>query len=162
MLYKLHRPKEIAITMNILLVLFCFILGLTRTLAGTLDGTLKPKYSWQLRGMFDKEKDKLTHTYINMEYENIYSNIIQNAILGKTEIKFTILCWNEHDRHPIIKSVISDDIIRKIDIYQLSKENISIAILHKIKITFPDANITMETDSSINNYNKCIYYNIQW
>jgi hypothetical protein len=53
-------------------------------------------------------------------------------------------------------------IVRNIELYQISKENISITILHKIKITFPDANITMETDNTVENYSKCVYYNFQW
>jgi hypothetical protein len=89
--------------MNYILLL-CYVLS--------VFGTSNVIYKHQLRGLFDKEKNKLTNTYTDMEYENIYSNIIQNAILGKTEIKFTILCWNEHNthnkHHHLIKNVLDD------------------------------------------------------
>ncbi len=132
-------------------------------------GTPDTIYTHQLRGMFENEKNRLTDTYIHMEYENIYSNIIQRAIIGETEIRFSILCVNQHYRHrdmpylhTLISSILDDSILRKIELYKLSKEIIGFTILHKIKKTFPDANITLETDNSDANQSKCVYYKLQW
>jgi len=118
--------------------------------------------NYQLRGMFDKEKNKITQYLIDKEYDNIYNGVLQQAIVGKTELRFTILCFNEHEKHNLdIKTSLDDDNLRKIQLYKISNQIISTKIIDKLKNTFVDIEIITEINNT-DNPEKCIYYTLVW
>jgi hypothetical protein len=137
---------------------------------------------YQLRGMFEKEKNKLIQYFIVKEYENIYNGVLDQAKIGKTELQFTILCdVNNQEKHKLhIKSVlfnnginiheftgskILNDIIGGIPITEINtaKVLISTKIIDKLQLSFPDSNIIWETDNDImTNQMNCIFYTMSW
>jgi hypothetical protein len=132
---------------------------------------------YQLRGMFEKEKNKLIQYFIVKEYENIYNGVLHQAKIGNTELQFTILCDVNQEKHKLhIKSVlfnngirehdgILDDLIRRIPETEINTEKVLISskIIDKLQISFPDSNIIWETDNDIMfNPMKCIFYTMSW
>ena len=133
---------------------------------------------YQLRGMFEKEKNKLIQYFIVKEYENIYNGVLDQAKIGKTELQFTILCdVNNQEKHKLhIKSVlfnngirehdgILDDLIRRIPETEINtaKVLVSSKIIDKLQMSFPDSNIIWETDNDIMfNPMNCIFYTMSW
>jgi hypothetical protein len=133
---------------------------------------------YQLRGMFEKEKNKLIQYFIVKEYENIYNGVLHQAKIGNTELQFTILCdVNNQEKHKLhIKSVlfnngirehdgILDDIIRRIPETEINTEKVLISskIIDKLQMSFPDSNIIWETDNDImTNQMNCIFYTMSW
>jgi hypothetical protein len=115
----------------------------------------------QLHGMFEDEKRSVQHKIINTEYENIYNGIIQNAKIGKSEIKFKLLCANELTTAANVKtSVLTDDeISQMMKMYQLSAETLSYKIVDKLKTTFPDSHIVYKPSE---NPDKCLIYTLSW
>jgi|688.fasta_scaffold805007_1 hypothetical protein len=132
---------------------------------------------YQLRGMFEKEKNKLIQYFIVKEYENIYNGVLHQAKIGNTELQFTILCDVNQEKHKLhIKSVlfnngirehdgILDDLIRRIPETEINTEKVLISskIIDKLQMSFPDSNIIWETDNDIMfNPMKCIFYTMSW
>lgn len=137
---------------------------------------------YQLRGMFEKEKNKLIQYFIVKEYENIYNGVLHQAKIGNTELQFTILCdVDNQEKHKLhIKSVlfnnginidefsgakILNDIIGGIPITEINtaKVLISSKVIDKLQLSFPDSNIIWETDNDIMfNPMKCIFYTMSW
>lgn len=113
----------------------------------------------QLHGMFEDEKRTVQQKIINAEYENIYNGIIQKAKIGKSEINFTLICANELAKANIIASVLTDDMLNAIKIYQLSAETLGYKIVDKLKTTFPDSHIVYNPSE---NPNKCAMYTLSW
>jgi hypothetical protein len=132
---------------------------------------------YQLRGMFEKEKNKLIQYFIVKEYENIYNGVLHQAKIGNTELQFTILCDVNQEKHKLhIKSVlfnngirehdgILDDLIRRIPETEINtaKVLVSSKIIDKLQMSFPDSNIIWETDNDIMfNPMNCIFYTMSW
>ena len=130
----------------------------------TVLGDKRQVYTtYQLRGMFEKEKNKAFQYITEIEYEHIYNGVLQQAMIGKTDLQFTILCVNEHDKHNLdINSILDDELLNIMKIYQITSELLSPKVLDKLKINFPDSKIITETDNSMNNHYKCVYYTLSW
>jgi len=153
-----------------------FVLLLTYLLSVLGDNNaVYTKY--QLRGMFEKEKNKLIQYFIVKEYENIYNGVLHQAKIGNTELQFTILCDVNQEKHKLhIKSVlfnngirehdgILNDIIGGIPETEINTEKVLISskIIDKLQMSFPDSNIIWETDNDIMlNPMKCIFYTMSW
>ncbi len=113
----------------------------------------------QLHGMFEDEKRTVQQKIINTEYENIYNGIIQNAKIGKSEIKFTLVCANELAIANVVASTLTDDTLKTIKTYQLSAETLGYKIVDKLKTTFPDSHIVYKPSD---HPNKCVIYTLSW
>jgi hypothetical protein len=152
-----------------------FVLFLTYLLSVFGDNNaVYTKY--QLRGMFEKEKNKICQQFIDKEYENIYNGVLHQAKIGNTELQFTILCHvNNPEKHKLhIKSVLNsisdhdgilNDLISRIPETELITEKVLISskIIDKLQMSFPDSNIIWETDNDIMfNPMNCIFYTMSW
>jgi len=103
---------------------------------------------------------------IDTEYKNIYHTILQEAAIGKTNLTFTILCFDEHNSNNIYKTILSDELFRiaqiykiKMEPYKISSKFINSKIIEKLKITFPQSNIVSNT---IFSKIACSYYTLDW
>jgi hypothetical protein len=121
---------------------------------------------YKLRGIYKKEKNRLVQYMIDAEYKNIYHTILQEAGIGKTNLTFTILCFDEHNPNNIVKTILSDELFRiaqiykmKIEPYKISSKFINTKIIEKLKITFPQSNIVSNT---IFPHIPCSYYTLDW
>ena len=71
---------------------------------------INEKYTkYALRNLAIKGRNKLIKYMIDTEYENIYNTVLQEATLDKTNLTFTILCFDEHNpNNQIFKSILTD------------------------------------------------------
>jgi len=135
-------------------------------------------YKKNLHNLYTEQLNKLIPIIIKNEYEFIYKQIINNAIIGLNELKFTIFCGpifinnlyqlnkefilnggSEHNKDELPIHMYKD--IMNI----LSKNNFTNKVLDKIKQTFPDIYITIShyynfTDNLENDYRKCNFNKI--
>ena len=137
-----------------------------------------------LRGMFDKEKTQIINKIIRDTYKQIYFGAIDNAKLGKSDYKFTImcvpldnnnalyykgLCNNKQQHEQVLASINNNERNELTDGYQKWKQQNHITMEYKINentiindvmtmvnITFTDSNITTTYE------NCCDYYTISW
>jgi hypothetical protein len=134
---------------------------------------INEKYTkYALRNLAIKGRNKLIKYMIDTEYENIYNTVLQEAILDKKNLTFTILCFDEHNpNNEIFKTILTDQIIRKSHIYKISNDPgnyykisndfITSKIIDKLKITFPESNIILNKEQPQINI-ICSYYTLEW
>ncbi len=122
-----------------------------------------------LRGLFEDEKKRVIQHLIDKEYEYIKLNVYRQAILGKTDLQFTILCepyhekYNMYDNHLIFENIRHENYVdRAIQIYKITNEQISPKVVNMLQKEFPDTQIITEKDNTIYNPNKCVHYTISW
>ena len=145
-------------------IIFIFIIIYLLVVFGNETYTTFTKY--KLRGIYKKEKNRLVQYMIDAEYKNIYHTILQEAAIGKTNLTFTILCFDEHNPNNIFKTILSDELFRiaqiykmKMEPYKISSKFINSKIIDKLKITFPQSNIVSNT---IFSHIECAYYTLDW
>ena len=154
----------------------------------TVLGDKRQVYTtYQLRGMFEKEKNKAFQYITEIEYEHIYNGVLQQAMIGKTDLQFTILCRFDINIHNLgVNSIFNSgdnsgviELFNIMQIYEITSELLSPKVLDKLKIKFPDSKIILETDFTKiikekdrhdmfsfghqdYNPNKCVIYTISW
>ena len=134
---------------------------------------------YKLRNLAIKGRNKLIKYMIDTEYENIHNTVLQEATLDKTNLTFTILCFDEHNpNNNIYKTILTDELIRKSKIYKItndpdnyykiSNDFITSKIIDKLKITFPQSNIILNKERPQSNnvlnirHFQCLYYTLEW
>ena len=137
--------------------------------------------------MFEKEKNKAFQYITEIQYEHIYNGVLQQAMIGKTDLQFTILCrFDINIKNLGINTILNQDgrdiseLFNIIQIYEITSELLGPKVLDKLKLNFPDSKIISETDftkiirekdkhhmynpdygQNFNPY-KCVIYNISW
>jgi hypothetical protein len=101
---------------------------------------------------------------IDDRYNKIYNGVIDNAVKGKTNIDFTIMCirnqYNVCDNYDGYQVWWRQYILRNggelIPKNNIKSEQIKMRVIEKIQNAFPDSNITKGYK------NCCDAYNITW
>ena len=101
---------------------------------------------------------------IDDRYNKIYNGVIDNAVKGKTNIDFTIMCirnqYNVCDNYDGYQVWWRQYILRNggelIPKNNIKSEQIKMRVIEKIQNAFPDSNITKGYK------NCCDTYNINW
>jgi hypothetical protein len=108
-----------------------------------------------LRGMYIED-------IVNDRYNKIHNGVIENAIKGKTNVDFTIMCIrNQHmicDNYDGFKEWWRQYILRNggEQLPNIQSEKIKTRVIEKLQNVFPDSNITKGYK------NCCDTYNITW
>ena len=122
-----------------------------------------------LRGFFEKEKKRVIQHLIDKEYEYIKLNVYRQAMMGKIDLQFTILCepahvkYNMYENNLLFENIRHENYVdRAIQIYKITNEQISPKVVNMLQKEFPDTQIITEKDNTIYNPNKCVHYTISW
>ena len=110
-------------------------------------------YKHQLRGRIEKERNREIEQIVSSEYEKIHNQILQEANIENSQLKFKILCFNVEERY-----VDAEPTLRIIKMYKIPLDTLINKIIDKLKESFPDSNFIQET----NNGNKCHDYRLSW
>jgi len=108
-----------------------------------------------LRGMYIED-------IVDDRYNKIHNGVIENAVKGKTNVDFTIMCIrSQHmicDNYDGFKEWWRQYILRNggEQLPNIQSEQIKTRVIEKLQISFPDSNITKGYK------NCCDAYNITW
>lgn len=108
-------------------------------------------YKHQLRGLIEKERNREIEQIVSREYGKIHNQVLQEAKIGNSQLKFKILCFN-------VTENINDPTLATIKMYKIPLDTLTNKIMDKLKETFPDSNFIQET----NDGNKCHEYRLSW
>ncbi len=108
-------------------------------------------YKHQLRGRIEKERNREIEQIVSSEYEKIHHQILQEANIENSQLKFKILCFN-------VTENMNDPTLATIKMYKIPLETLINKIIDKLKESFPDSNFIQET----NDGNKCHDYRLSW
>jgi len=108
-------------------------------------------YKHQLRGLIEKERNREIEQIVSREYEKIYHQVLQEANIENSQLKFKILCFN-------VTENMNDPTLRIIKMYKIPLDTLINKIIDKLKESFPDSNFIQET----NDGNKCHDYRLSW
>ena len=109
-------------------------------------------YKHQLRGLIEKERNREIEQIVSREYEKIHSQVLQEAIIGNSQLKFKILCFD------LEGSNMNAHSLNIIKMYKIPLDTLTNKIMDKLKASFPDSNFIQET----NDGNKCHEYRLSW
>ena len=115
--------------------------------------------SYQLRGLYIEVKVEDT-------FSNIYKHVIQTALIGKTSLKFTIMCiqfknnpvegCNNYDGYKEWSLQEQSHGLTFTKNKNINPNIIRNRVIDKLQNVFPDSNITQS------HHNCCDYYKISW
>jgi hypothetical protein len=108
-------------------------------------------YKHQLRGRIEKERNREIEQIVSREYEKIHNQILQEANIENSQLKFKILCFN-------VTENMNDPTLATIKMYKIPLDPLVSKIIDKLKESFPDSNFIQET----NDGNKCQKYRLSW
>jgi hypothetical protein len=129
-----------------------FIVYLLHVLVLSFDSLDKNLiYKHQLRGLIEKERNREIEQIAKREYEKIHHQILQEANIENSQLKFKILCFN-------VTENMNDPTLATIKMYKIPLDPLVNKIIDKLKESFPDSNFIQET----NDGNKCHDYRLSW
>lgn len=119
-------------------------------------------YKNELRGMYNRELDRLIEETIEYKVGIIYYEIIEKAKKGENEYSFTIMCSElgsgstcQPNGHDVWKQSHPNNILYITKSY-ITIEQFATTIIDRLNRTFPDSDITKIYK------NCCDYYTIKW
>jgi hypothetical protein len=108
-----------------------------------------------LRGLFEKEKNKLIHESVEKAYNGIYSNVIYLAKQGETEMKFSLFCISHEDD---LERIVHVERTSPSNLYSIKWSELVPKVVDKIKHTFPEITLTSYRLRQDN----CEYFSVKW
>jgi len=132
-------------------------------------------YNAHLRGLFEKEKNRIIEDQIEQSFKTIYQTVLHLAAIGETQLYFTILCCDTlfeiDSQYFNNKKVLNCNLggnLGSPPYHMMVKgwqdDKIQV-IVDKIKRAFPDSHFIKLVDEDIEykrRAKQCDYYIISW
>ena len=117
----------------------------------------EPIYKHQLRGAHKEYQERIIKEKFKTIFDNLYNQIIEMAMMGQNEFRFTIMCQEEYISNEHCQYINSE---KRKNWFQshpfITMKQFRKNVLDALQNSFPDSNFTKSYK------NCCEHYSIEW